>query len=379
MTQPHRAPAQFNQGAGDDQKIANQLALYQTPATIRDMKQTFFYLGLSANTTRLNFWRQFYNNTISSSGPPPTPIYDEYSKFMYYAPLGTTRTMDISRYINDLLDIRVPKDKYFIELNLVECTIEADPSGWTQIPDRVFRDTTGAGDWELESTYNWTDNVTPAPTGTPPRQVIATQLTQATKLSSPQTLFCRIKECSNGEPYNWAITNSGQFSQDKSHQVVIRHSDIDVSRLTLEFGHMAFTGKDLDYQEFINDPSKQNSEYTQQSAITSGKRLDYQSNRSERPVYMDYNQEYFNALGTPLSEGVNFADFYKGRFYLPGLNEYNTYYEPFVEPSSRVPFYHQKTGQGVVEPYNLQGKPYLFNQQASKINFRFMVKIIHMF
>ena len=377
--QPHRAPAQFNQGAGDDQKIAQMLTLYQTPATIRDMKQTFFYLGISANTTRLNFWRQFYNNTTPASAASPTPIFDTYSKFMYYAPIGTTRNMDISQYINDLLDIRVPKDKYFIELNMVECTIEADPSGWSQIPDRVFRDTTGTGVFELEPTFNWIDSASATPTGTPSRTTIGTTLTEATKLSSPQTLFCRIKECSNSEPYNWAITNSGQFSQDKSHQVVIRHSDIDVSRLTLEFGHLAFTGVDEDYKNFINDPSKQNSQYIVQSAITGGKRLNYKSDAANRPVYMDYNQEYFNALATPLSDGTNFADFYKGRFDFPTLNTYTTNYEPFVEPSSRVPYYNEGVGQGVVQKYNLQGRPYLYNQQAAKLNFRFMVKIIHMF
>ena len=391
MNQPHRAPSQFNQGAGDDQKIANMLALYQTPATIRDMKQTFFYSSVEANLTNLHFWQIFYNKIISATQqpPPPTPPipvpeYDETSKFAYYAPLGTTRTLDISKYINDLLDIRVPKDKYFIELNLVECTIEADPSGWTQIPDRVFRNTnTGVF---LEPTYNWSDNLVPVvPATTPPKQNESTTLIQTNKLSAPQTLYCRIRECSNGEPYNWAVTSSGQFSVDKSHQVVIRHSDINVSQLTLEFGHFTFTGEDSEYNKFLTDPTKQNSIYAQQNVII-GPKLGYEKNKTDRYVYQDYNQEYFNQVNTSVTPNDAYPSFYKGDYPLPSnalgpgnVGFYSDSDKNFTQLANRVPFYHQNAGVGVTDEYNLQGRPFFYNQQASKINFRFLVKIIHMF
>lgn len=377
-SQPHRAPAQFNQGAGDDQKIANMLTLYQTPATIRDMKQVFFYTGVNSTITNVNFWEVFYNNTNKFS----TNAYDQYSKSVYFAPLGTTRTMDISAKINDLLDIRVPKDKYFIELNLVECTIEADTTGWTTIPDRVVPNS--ANPANIESTFNWGLVEELAGPVIPPRKVIDTTLLQATKLTAPQTLYARIRECSNGEPYNWAVTNSGQFSQDKSHQVVIRHSDIDISRLTLEFGHMAFVGVDDDYVRFLSDPLNQSGQSIQSTTLLSS-RLRNPISRADVPVYMDYNQEYFNALDTliqptGLYDFGTLPDYYKGRFKYPlpnvgtGLSP-----QPFNEPANRPPFLRQGADTGVGAPYNLQGKPFFYNQQASKINFRFLVKIIHMF
>ena len=382
---PHRAPSRFTVGQSEDEKIQAMLTLYQSPATIRDMKQVFFYTGVDANVTQLHYWQIFYNKTVALG----TDAFDIYSKQIYYAPLGTTRQLDITSKINDLLDVRVPKDKYFFEINLIECTIEADPSAWTSIPDRVFRNTglPNPNAVELETTYTWggslADKTGPAPE--PPRAELDSKLIEASKLTEPQTLYCRIRECSNSEPYNWAVTSSGQFSVDKSHQVVIRHGDIDVSNLTLEFGHGVFAGVDTDYNRFITDPSRQNAQYIQSSVTVPAFIPNIPRNRSDNFRYFDYNQEYFNQIDTPLAPAGDFPRFYKGDYQFPntGLTfaDYNDNVTAnnITQLSNRPPFYRQALGTGVDTPYNLQGKPFFFNQCVHKINFRFMVKLIHLF
>lgn len=386
---------QFSVGAMADEKLQEMLTLYKSPATIRDLKQVFFYISADANITIVSPLQMRFNVSANSAGQGPTT--------MYYAPIGTTRQFNIIDKINDLLDIRVPKDKYVIEINLAECAIESDPSGWQKIPDRVIFGESPSPptvDWYSIPTFNKSDGLA-GPTGTtPPVQSINTAYQQASKLTAPQTLYVRIKELANGEPYNWSVTNSGAYSIDKSHQLLVRHGDIDVTNLTLEFGHLIFTGDDYSYESEIVGPTS-TAVYKEQNVLSSGIRRvgkltdDKMYYRNYR--YLDYNQEYFNTITSSVSQDPWYdpiiANFYKGADgvdYNPQEgNQYVGGYkiipcQNLTQPSNRPPYYTTNLTATVGDPPDsfpllLQGKPILYNQQVSKLGFRFLIKIISLF
>lgn len=386
-----RMTTQFSAGEYADEKLQEMLTLYKSPATIRDMKQTFFYVSAESNTTDLNPLVLFYN--IDTAGF--TPTYPNSGQQNYYAPIGTTRTFNIADKVNDLMDIRVPKDKYVVEINLAECVIEADPEGYAKIEDRVIvREANDAGnDFEIQKTFK-SQNSLSAPSGDPSRQTINSTLQQATKLSQPQTLYTRIKELDNGQPYNWAVTNSGAYSIDKSHQLLVRHGDIDYNRLTLEFGHMAFQNNDGDYDSEIIDASKNAREYVNQNAgVYGSKRKDPLTTDKEyyrQYKYYDYNREYFNTITSndaadPFYD-TKVANIYKGDGGIDYANPTGTGGDfkkiaarNIIQPAQRVPAEYIGVGGTVVNPYWLQGKPLFYNQQASRIGFRFLIRIIHTF
>lgn len=354
-----------------DQRLTNMLTLYKAPASIRDMKQVYFYCQVEANTTDISPLKLQYNIT---------DVQDRQQ--LYFAPIGTERQINIVDKVNDLLDIRVPKDKYVLEINLVECVIEADTSSYIRLPDRVTR--TDGILFYNEPTFNYvTSYADPVGGQTPLRQLLNTTLQQATKVSEPQTLYCRIKELSNGEPYNWAITNSGAYSIDKSHQLLVRHGDINYAKLTLEFGHLVFLDRDQDYENLINDATKNIPAYTLQYGGGKGiPRLTNNKDYYRYFTYVDYNTEAFNVVTNNVIapyQDQNYPEFYKGiggvNFTIPDQVDVAGA-RNFVQPANRPPFRHVDTA---TPPYNLQGKPLLYNQQVGKLNFRFMVRLIHLF
>lgn len=370
-----------------DAKLQELLTLYKTPATIRDMKQTFFYLQLDSDISQvhpLRLYTPYYYDSISgnkvnwnwgninlvqrTTTTTPPAVGDltadinlpKYAGNPWYLPIGTTRTMDISAKINELLDIRVPKDKYVVELNLAECNIESDPSNFKTIPDYVFQ----YSEWSdpdlqkptsviAKPTYKRVVDYDPPEMppvvdpqgdgsskfynadGSPNMTAInadpywktvifdnlyklKNSMYQATKQSEPETLFCRIRELSNGEPYNWSITNtSGVYSVDKNHQLLVLNRDIDVARLTLEFGHMVFVGRDKEAEEirngdYFDDPIKYSvppfdkepiepTKFFPQPQFRCKKRDEI--SRFASVKYFDYNSEVFNVIGDSTVRG----------------------------------------------------------------------------
>ncbi len=430
-----RQPSAFSAGVMADANLQQQLTLYQPVATIRDMKQVFFYASINSGICwvhPLRFlkprvgavqWNWGNVNANPSTNPaPPDPndvgVEPQFIANPWYLPMGTERTLDISNIVNDLLDIRVPKDKYVVEINLVECNIESDPTNWVCIPDFVFVNDGG----QLKTTPTFvrrpvlsTVNLVGNFPGT---QTLANVPQQATKVSTPQTLFVRIKELCNGEPYNWTVTTTGQYTLDKSHQLLIRHGDVNYSNLTLEFGHLVWNGLDtqqntlqLSLPPEIAASTGAKGPWVSAPPPNPGPELGNNS-RSDTYKYIDYNSEVFNAIGTgPVAVGNPFAatapnvpasldDYY--------ISEYKTgYYDGvtstqgsldrtnLIQPASRPPFIFSplNVNGGISVPKNsvsagvpandlfllAQGVPLKSNQQAKTISFRFMVRIIHTF
>ena len=389
-----RQPSPFSVGGMADENLAQQLAMYKSPATIRDMKQTYFYVSALADL--INIDPMIYRYGLSDGQPI-------ISRALYYGNLGTVRTFNISDKVNELMDIRVPKDKYVIEINLVECGIEADTSSWLEIPDQVARKTgiapNGAETFVLEPTFidalRLSEQTTPV-IPVPPRDVIVQRLVQANKVTSPQTLHCRIKELSNGEPYNWSVTNSGAYSIDKMHQLLVRHGDINYSNLTLEFGHLAFIGYDNDEIDLMVNNATSNTYKASKINGIGFPNTNNDKNTYRQYKYIDYNSETYNVV--PQTNAVDrknavypdydYPSFYKGE---GGIKYGSPYSIPVPtgrnlnQPVNRPPFLHMDgTNAGIdpagsVTPWNYQGKPLLFNQQVSRLGFRFLIRIIHLF
>jgi hypothetical protein len=381
-----RMTTQFSAGSFADEKLQEMLTLYKAPAAIRDMKQVFFYVDANANTTSLDPLILQYN-VPTALGLPTTST--------YYAGLGTSRSFNIADKVNELLDIRVPKDKYVIEINLAECVIEADPEGWENIPDRVIARNlnVSTGAWGAKPTYKLKNSLA-APDGSDPqREVLLTDVRQTTKVSKPQTLYCKIRQLDNGQPYNWAVTNSGAYSIDKSHQLLVRHGDIDQAQLDLEFGHLAFEGNNAQVaNELVNTPSQL---YRDQNIIQTEQRTDPLPDNQQyyrNYKYVDYNSEVYNTITTKIvgSGDTNFQDdlvanFYKGDGGVDGT--VNTQYDSgtdyktvpgknLEQPTNRPPYYYAKD---YADPVFLQGQPLFYNQQAARLGFRFLIRIIHLF
>lgn len=369
----HRITDNFTVPAGSDERLQAMLALYKAPATIRSTKQVFFYANVEANMTKQPPLDLLYN--ISDLAAT--------NNSLYFAPIGTTRSLNIVDKINDLIDIRVPKDKYMVEIDLVECVIESDPENWQAIPDRVVR-RTGPGAFNIEDTFKFGETLSNPDGSTPPRQTINSILQQAKKASRPQTLYLRIKELANGEPFNWSVTNSGAYSIDKSHQQLVRHGDINYANLTLEFGHLVFTGYDQDYYRQSTDPNSNSIPYRTEVEGGGVPKLQTLKNRYNNYRYEDYNSEHFNVVTKPAGATGNlypddeYPEFYKGVGGIDYLvqDQIDVTATNYVQPASRAPFVHDPTA---TPPYNLQGKPLLYNQQAAKIGFRFMIRIINLF
>ena len=453
-----RMTTSFTQPDDTDPRLQNMLTLYKQPATIRDMKQTYFYCGASSNLTNVDPIIHLYDFDILQYLPPGTNLpkitnLASIAKSYYYARIGTTRKLDISSLVNDLIDIRVPKDKYVVEINLAECTLEVDSEGWQNNPDFVIRygpplnnptpvqpeflPAGGLADIvNRDPTYQWSLNQSGAPGAeNPPKFKYTSTLEQANKKTQPQTLHVRIRELSNGEPYNWSVTNSGSYSIDKGHQLLVRHGDVNYANLTLEFGHLGFIGNDQDYENFIRDPT-QNSEDSREYLLTSNQLNGFTKSRINKfnysdYKYFDYNSEIFNTIGAISNRDIGmYSSFaYSGQYQYPnaiypkfygGLsNDFafglppaaklitlSTADDNIERPANRPPFIfegirennstivgpqpakdqvydtrdYSTDDSGYTDtPYLLQGAPLFYNQQVANIYFRFLIRIIHLF
>lgn len=361
-----------HQVAQDDETV--RLALYKTLATVRDTKQVFIYVSIFANQITINPLRVLNPNLIFEN-----PIDTEVTLVdvaPYYAPLGTTRNFRIGEQINSLLDLTVPKDKYFIEINLAEAQIEADPSNFIRQPNldiSTISDPTNPNRRLVEQTYDlgYIRQADPTVFGPNiPRTEFETPIArEATKRSIPQPLFIRIPQLANGEPYNWTVVNTGQVNDDKNHQLVVRHGDINYQELQLEFGHLVFTGKDNYYQNYgqnqvtsVPAPRGPNQWIENNiSGITDTAEQDISFYNHYK--YLDYNYEWPN--NEAVSETANMSN------------------PQYVVPASRARSY--VTNEEVLkegappQTLRLAATPLKTNQQVSNITLRFLVRVISLF
>jgi hypothetical protein len=365
-----RIAKNLNQDPRADARMTNMLNIARTPATIREMKQVYFYVG--AESTHVF--------------DPPNKLFYGYDGIdpnyvNYFAPLGTTRQFNISEQIANINDLTLPRDKYLFEINLVECTIDANPSNWSTIPDKVLLSTDGTVNTiSEEPCFKEETYPAPAPTATPdgsvPVTLLNTRFSQANKLNSPQSLFCRIKELSNGEPYNWVIVNSGEYTIDKSHQLMVQFNQIQQSNLTLEFGHLIHEGFEPDYQKVITNTRSTNfNGLNRNRALTD--RLKFNQEKYTKYRYVDYNSETYNVFGSDApTDSVQYNNYPDG-VYPKGDS-------CLVQPASRPPFFKSElTWNDPItnepRPVLIQSPPLFFNQQVSKINFRLSIKIVTLF
>ena len=354
------------------------LTLYKTVATIRDVKETYFYISITANQLSTNpliynypLGTNFVDGTltpITLSEQPP-----------YFAPIDTKRTFTIGNQINSLLDLRVPKDKYMVQIQMVEGLIEADSSNWvkslnlgdTRVPN---------GDVVVYPLYDldYLDQPDPTGTFTPtdpiPKINTATPVYRtARKKSIPSPLYCRIRELNDtNEPYQWSVSNDGQVSLDKSHGIITRFGDVHYSQLTLEFGHLVWIGRDNQYRDFgLKTISRSGSAEDIARWTAVDVPPDRGNPRATRSIadygdyaYLDYNREWSNSMSVDAVQNMANVQ--------------------FTEPATRgVAFTvdDQKIKPSLPTPVEtrLASLPIKTNQQASSIVFRFSVKLIHMF
>lgn len=332
-----------------------QLQLYKAPATIRDMQTTYFNISVMSNLTKLQPVSYFYANPLADvAGLTITAM-------PWFGYIGTQRNIDIRDIISSLMDIRVEPDKYFYEINLAECTMECDPTNYLTLPDYVILADAGPNNYVHTQRVSVVIN--------PADGVLTRTLVDATKTFSPQTLYCRIRELSNNEPYNWSVTNSGSYSIDKSHQAVVRFGDLTSPNLTFEYGHIMQIGDDLDQAAEINRgklPVRNEAGlvgFAPGTFPTTGRG---DNRRGDKFVYVDYNREVFNAYDTELISAVPVA-FYPAYAGLDG--------NPIIAPANRPPYVIQNVAG---DDRALQCPPLLYSQQANRITFRFSFRCIHM-
>lgn len=370
------------QASQGDARLIQQLQLYKTPAIIRDMKTVFFYMNVFANSTTVNPVRLFdnYNKTFLDPALVPITMNDVPN---YYLPVGTKRRFNIGEQVNSLLDLTIPKDKYFLEINLVECQIEADPSNWTKIPNNTIiprpnpDELVVADTFDLEYVLQPDPDPYPAPPTAIPKVNLAGPIfRRATKKTIPQPLFVRIPQLCNGEPYNWSVVNNGETNLDKSHLLVVRHGDINYQELDVEFGHLVFTGRDNEYIDkgtgVIDRARPADFDHEYFPSATSGNNSTFTGNKAaEQDIkfynkfeYLDYNSEWNNnSILNATQNNVN--------------PEYNI-------PANRSTGYAVQ--ESVIDPARtssaqviLASTPLKTNQQVSSIMMRFSLKLIHLF
>ena len=467
----HRITTNFGDAGMEDPRIAQQLALYKAPATIRSMKNVFIYANTCASLVR---GHPLYvrGGLVDQIGIPsnepglPTPDLENglnnlaMRTSVYYSPIGTELKLDISNLVNDLLDIRVSNDKIVYEINLEEVTLESDTSYWENIPDLQFvqadlpipiigtkptyinkpsiinvETVTGASDntsfsfqtWDIPFeenvngvvTIKWEkygsglppeildvpnkitqQNITDFPgrevhtysyslgnssSSTESTSVIGENYIRALKLTRPQTMYCKIKELDNGEPYNWSITNSGSYTIDKSHQSVIHHGSFNTSQLTLQYGHLAFKTREQTSEAIANQLDTTAINLPNQEKIWEGGSQVTKLNDSQRfdsYQYLDYNSEVFNNHENPSQKEDT------GAYFISIPTAYKTgYSDNLQQVANRPPYFIRQTPNpsgtenATVDALDrlLQGRPLFFNQQISKLTFRVRINVVNLF
>ena len=89
----HNFSKSFQQEEAQDPRLSEILSLYKQPAMIRDMKQVFFYTEASSTLTNVN------PLTILTGLEVPLSVDQFSTPSYYYAPIGTTRRLDIIQKI----------------------------------------------------------------------------------------------------------------------------------------------------------------------------------------------------------------------------------------------------------------------------------------
>lgn len=356
-------------------ELDQRLQIYKTPATIRDVKQVFLYVQAFADTTTTsplqlftNAGRQYITGTYENPDSPPVLI-DPLRVPSYYMPIGTKRKFEIWEQVNSLRDLTIPDDKFMIEISLVEAQIESDPLNWTTQRNLVgIKDTRPAdtfGYYTINRTYDVSYELGEIPTDNGGSQnVEKIYFQEARKQTTPQPLFVRIPQLSNGEPYNWTVVNNGQTNDDKSHNVLIRHGQIGFQELELEFGHLTFEGKDNDYGRYgtnvVRDPNAD-------AFNMDADKVKNNINNYQKYRYLDYNWEWYN---NDQFLATDATDPNKESEYLVPMGRSHAIV------ANKTDFY---TGAGVAGDVLIRDKPLKFNQQVSNILFRFSIKLIHLF
>lgn len=374
-----------------DSKLQQELQLYKAPATIRDLKTVFLYIQINADTTTLNPITLFDNksliwNPIEGEQPPRVAP--------YYLPIGTKRPFQVGEAVNSLLDLRIPKDKYVVEINMVEAQIESNPTNWTLIPEsrpNFGEDKTVTSISPIfKPNYQYVLGTTGSPSGVnpttetstldPPDRILGiVSYDQAQKKTIPQSLFCRLRGSNQTEePYSWVVTNNGSVALDKSHLLRVQHGDMGFNNLELEFGHLLFRGSDINYTNFLTNDVLPNS-----SSVLNGIGpilAEYDSTNQNKALqvlgdkaryrdftYLDYNWEWDNnRVITSRKDGEIYPAQRNG----------------FTE--TRMPSQAQwdVSGGPASSDYQnvlLQSDPLKSNQQVANLYFRFSIKLIHLF
>ncbi len=351
-------------------QLDQQLQLYKTPAIIRDVKQVFLYVQAFSNTTTTsplriftNAGRQYMEGTWNAPVPANAIVPDSVPP--YYMPIGTKRRFRIWEQVNNLLDVRIPQDKYMYEISLVEAQIESDPTNYSLQRNLVGIKDDTTGKYTVNRTYDTTYEYGAVPTTNGETQNIEKiYFQEARRQTTPQPLFVRIPQYSNGEPYNWTVVNNGATNDDKSHNVIIRHGQVGFQELDLEFGHLTFQGVDNDYAVYgadvIDDPNTFN--FNVNNTAVKGDINNYQNYK-----YLDYNWEWNNQEKVISDIDTNPNE--DAKFLAPLQRA-----EGFI--TDRTGFYD---GAGATGDIILRDKPLKFNQQVSNILFRFSIKLIHLF
>jgi hypothetical protein len=353
-----------------DAELVAQLQLLKTPAIIRDTKQVFLYVQCFANTTTKSPYKTFINrnNTyVAVGGTPPNDTVAPFDVPPYYCPIGTKRRFRIWEQVNDLIDVRIPKDKYYLDINMVEAQVEANPENWTKQRHFTKDPTATPNEFELRRTFNVEyeyDGAAPAQGST--QFINKTYFKEATKKSIPQPIFARIPQLSNGEPYNWTTVNNGQYNEDKSHNVVVRHGDVNYEELELEFGHLTFQGTDTQYEQegantfsSLDTAPQPDPEWNTNLA---GPQVANQISNFQKYKYLDLNWEWDNAE----TQG-------------PNTNINNQYVAPASRNEDIVVNKDDYLGGAVPGTVVVQGEPLFYNQQIANLTFRFVVKLVHLF
>lgn len=369
----HRVTNDFtlHKSSAGNSEVDQQLQIYKTPAIIRDTKSVFFYVQIFANSTTISplLWFQPAGTLFKS--PTVNPI-DLAQQSYYYAPIGTKRKFNIGEQINSLLDLRIPKDKYMVEINLSECQMETDPTNWVKQPDLDARLDPADGRYLVRPTYEVEYARLPITGSTAvgdDLNLVGPVYVQANKRTVPSPLSVRIPQLSNGEPYNWTVSSNGGVVDDKSHNPVLRHGDVNYQELELEFGHLVFKGKDNQYSDYgksiINDPVLRDVFW---EVLPGGEALAQKKDIKfyDDFEYLDYNFEWNNNVYTTATN-VN----------QPLFNP--VYQNPAIRTNGIL------SDKAVFEPghaseeFVLAGTPLKTNQQVTSLLFRFELKVLHLF
>ena len=378
------------------------LAPLRTPATIRDIKQSFLYAQRLAdlrptfvpsvnplvfvssgetNAPNASFYLNYTGGALGTGVVPPfnwnvypcgkptppdainrtpcltpdeRPYLQKSGCVQIFDRIGTEFKLDISRSIADLWDIRIPADKVLIEISLVECQIDSDPGNYNETFDQQY--------------------INPNP------------LDFKLNRSVPQTLYVRIRELDNAEPYNFAVTNSGQYSNDRNHSVLLRFGQINYTHLTIDYGHLAM-GIQNAQQELLKVPyvgagwpvgAAPDPLYVGTYGVPAfpGDAAMGQPSQVVRysPVDVDNSHDANNNLIGNRIYPLNTTYYdYNSAWFVPPPKD------PMPAPLFPPEFYDEPLPRPVEGKLNRELKPLFYNQQATNITFRFMVKFIHLF